>query len=261
MRLFPHHRMTCASLSFGGRPMLNPKPILFFALLAILPGCKLELMGLEYNPTGPSGAIVNGAPQLSAQYFRMNEDAQLDAQLEATDENADAITFIVVQNPEHGSLSLDVGTGRFQYQPDNNFFGEDGFTIIARDGALESSPARISLEIREVNDAPVASNGVFSTNEDANKDSALSASDIDGNALTYSIMSAPQNGVIQNLNASTGVFTYVTNLNANGADSFTFKASDGSADSNVATVSITINAVNYAPVASNEVLNNAFLRG
>ena len=211
--------------------MLNPKPILFFALLAILPGCKLKLMRPENKPTvsraspqpGPSGAIVNGAPQLSAQYFRMNEDAQLDAQLEATDENADAITFTVVQSQEHGSLSLDVGTGRFQYQPDNNFFGEDGFTIIARDGALESSPARISLEIREVNDAPVASNGVFNTNEDTSKSSALSATDVDGNALTYSIVAAPTKGAVQNLNAATGSFIYVPDANENGADSFTFQ--------------------------------------
>ena len=45
--------------------------------------------------------------------------------------------------------------------------------------------------------------------------------------------------------------TYTPNANANGADSFTFKANDGTVDSNIATVSITVTAVNDAPVASN----------
>src|SRR5207244_6582288 len=46
--------------------------------------------------------------------------------------------------------------------------------------------------------------------------------------------------------------TYTPAANYNGPDSFTFKANDGELDSNVATVSITVNAVNDAPVASNQ---------
>src|SRR5205807_4730923 len=46
--------------------------------------------------------------------------------------------------------------------------------------------------------------------------------------------------------------TYTTAANHNGPDSFTYKANDGALDSNVATVSITVNAVNDAPVAGND---------
>jgi len=56
-------------------------------------------------------------------------------------------------------------------------------------------------------------------------------------------------------NASTGAYTYTPNANANGSDSFTFKASDGLLDSNTATVSISIAAVNDAPVAVAATLN------
>ena len=53
------------------------------------------------------------------------------------------------------------------------------------------------------------------------------------------------------LNAD-GSFTYTPNANFNGTDSFTYTASDGTADSNVATVTITVDAVNDAPVAVND---------
>ena len=53
------------------------------------------------------------------------------------------------------------------------------------------------------------------------------------------------------LNAD-GSFTYTPNANFNGTDSFTYTASDGTAGSNVATVTITVDAVNDAPVAVND---------
>src|SRR5437762_3274075 len=53
------------------------------------------------------------------------------------------------------------------------------------------------------------------------------------------------------LNAN-GSFTYTPNANYSGPDSFTYKANDGSLDSNVATVAITVTAVNDPPVATND---------
>ena len=55
------------------------------------------------------------------------------------------------------------------------------------------------------------------------------------------------------LSGSAPDLTYTPEANYNGSDSFTFKASDGTADSNTATVSITVTAVNDAPVASDAV--------
>ncbi|MDQ3820672.1 MAG: cadherin-like domain-containing protein, partial [Acidobacteriota bacterium] len=59
--------------------------------------------------------------------------------------------------------------------------------------------------------------------------------------------SDPANGTLT-LNQN-GSFTYTPNRNFSGTDSFTYRASDGQLDSNVATVTITVNAVNSAPVA------------
>ena len=49
-----------------------------------------------------------------------------------------------------------------------------------------------------------------------------------------------------------GSFTYTPAANYNGSDSFAYKVNDGAADSNLATVSLTITAVNDAPVATAE---------
>ena len=51
---------------------------------------------------------------------------------------------------------------------------------------------------------------------------------------------------------SDGSFTYTPSGNYNGSDSFVYKVNDGAADSNLATVSLTITAVNDAPVATTE---------
>jgi VCBS repeat-containing protein len=47
-----------------------------------------------------------------------------------------------------------------------------------------------------------------------------------------------------------GTFTYSPRANFNGTDSFTFKVNDGSIDSSPAIVTITVNAVNDAPLAT-----------
>ena len=95
-----------------------------------------------------------------------------------------------------------------------------------------------------MNDAPVANDVSVATNEDTPVEIAMSGSDIEGDALTFTVTSDPSNG-------SYDGSTYTPNDNFNGSDSFTYTANDGSADSDAAIVSITINAVNDAPVANN----------
>jgi VCBS repeat-containing protein len=60
------------------------------------------------------------------------------------------------------------------------------------------------------------------------------------------LVSGPNHGTLT-LNDS-GFFTYTPAVDYSGADSFTYKANDGTTDSNVATVSLTITPVNDVPV-------------
>jgi hypothetical protein len=67
----------------------------------------------------------------------------------------------------------------------------------------------------------------------------LVATDVDGDALTYRITTQPTKGTVT-VNAATGTFTYTPNAGATGSDSFRFRANDGTVDSNVGIISVTI---------------------
>jgi hypothetical protein len=74
---------------------------------------------------------------------------------------------------------------------------------------------------------------------------------VDGDTLTAALVSAPSNAAGFNL-LSSGAFFYQPNPNFNGTDSFTYTANDGTADSNVATVTITVEPGNDIPVANDD---------
>ncbi len=75
------------------------------------------------------------------------------------------------------------------------------------------------------------------TDEDQSISITLSASDADGDSLTYTVVSQPSNGV---LTGTAPNLTYKPNAGFNGNDSFTFKANDGTTDTKEATIKITI---------------------
>ncbi|HKX75144.1 MAG TPA: cadherin-like domain-containing protein, partial [Acidimicrobiia bacterium] len=102
------------------------------------------------------------------------------------------------------------------------------------------------------NNPPVANHDSASGNEDTTITGNVltNDTDADGDALTAIKVGDPANGSVT-LSAN-GSFSYTPNANFNGTDSFTYKANDGSADSNTATVTITVNAINDPPVATND---------
>src|SRR5207253_8129484 len=98
-------------------------------------------------------------------------------------------TYSVVAGPTHGALS---GTApNLTYTPAANYNGADSFTFKANDGTVDSSAATVSITITAVNDAPVANDQAVTTNEDTAKAIVLTASDVDGDPLTYRIGAGP----------------------------------------------------------------------
>jgi hypothetical protein len=104
----------------------------------------------------------------------------------------------------------------------------------------DSNVATVTVSITPVNDPPVAQAATLTTLMNTAVNGTLIAVDVDGNPLTYAVSKAPRRGTITALNPSTGAFTYTPAAGFTGSDSFTFKASDGSATSMMATVSITV---------------------
>src|SRR6185503_17784019 len=123
------------------------------------------------------------------------------------------------------------------------------FTFRVNDGTTNSALATVSLTVTAVNDTPIANSQSITTPEDTATNLVLTASDVDGNPLTFIIITGPTNGTLSLINTNTGAVTYTPNTNFNGADSFTFRAHDGTTNSSVATVSLTVTAANDAPVA------------
>ena len=199
---------------------------------------------------------VNDPPTASDGSLATNEDTPASGQVVATDVDGNPLTYSIVAAPAHGTVNLNPVTAAFTYTPAANYNGPDSFTFRASDGTAESNVATISLTVNPVNDAPTASDGSLATNEDTPASGQVVATDVDGNPLTYSIVAAPAHGTV-NLNPVTAAFTYTPAANYNGPDSFTFRASDGAANSNVATISITVQAVNDAPTASDGSLTTA----
>ena len=113
---------------------------------------------------------------------------------------------------------------------------------------------QVSFETSATGTAPTAENGTLSTDEDTDGTSTLVATDNDGDALTYSIADNGSKGTAVITNATTGAYTYTPDANENGEDTFTFRANNGTADSNTATITVTITPKNDVPVAADGVL-------
>lgn len=202
--------------------------------------------------------FVNFAPVALGDSYSTSEDTSLTIAASGvlandTDANNDALSAVLASTTAHGTLLLN-GSGGFSYLPAANYNGSDSFTYRASDGSLASNVVTVSINVTPVNDAPVAAADAYSTNEDTALNIAAGAgllandTDVDGDALHVSLVSSVSHGVLT-LN-SNGSFSYMPFANYNGSDSFTYKANDGQADSNVATVSITVVSVNDPPVAA-----------
>ena len=109
--------------------------------------------------------------------------------------------------------------------------------------------ARIEGPVQPPNTPPVATPMTLTVERDTSLPITLSGTDADGDALTFQVVDPPTLGTLQGTGAQR---TYVPNPGAVGQDAFTFRASDGQASSDPATVSITITPptpVNRPPIA------------
>ncbi|GLX70291.1 tandem-95 repeat protein [Paenibacillus glycanilyticus] len=189
---------------------------------------------------------VNDKPVANNSTNSTNENTPVGGTVTGSDVEPGTLTYAIDQPPSHGTLVLN-NNGTYTYTPNPNYFGSDSFTFTSSDGELDSDPATVTITINEVNEAPVAQNGTEQTEEDEPLTGIVTATDSDGDSLQYSIVGQPSHGSVT-LNPN-GTYTYTPASNYSGTDSFTFKANDGSVDSNNAMITITVTPVNDAPTA------------
>jgi len=201
---------------------------------------NVAVVNLTINP-------VNDPPVVAGQSITTGENISQNVTLNGSDVDGDSLTYQVVDQPAHGTLSG--SAPNLVYTPEQNYSGPDNFTFKANDGSSDSDTATISITVTPVNDPPVANDQSVTTAEDTTLTVTLTASDAENDPLTYMVVGNPSHGV---LSGTAPNVTYTPALNFNGPDNFTFKANDGRADSNVATISIIVTASNDAPIAVND---------
>jgi Tol biopolymer transport system component len=187
-------------------------------------------------------ASVEDPPVAASFSVALSEDTPAAVTLRGSDGDGDPISYTSVTTPAHGTL---IGTApALTYTPAADFNGTDSFTYTVSSNGVTSPAGTVTLQVAAVNDAPVAVDGAVTTDEDTPVAITLQASDVDGQALTFTIVTPPTDGT---LTGGTGANrTYTPAPNASGTRSFTFRAFDGSLSS-TATVTITINPVNDPP--------------
>ncbi|GEP43499.1 Ig-like domain-containing protein [Brevifollis gellanilyticus] len=195
---------------------------------------------------------VNDAPVALAQSLTTPEDTSLGITLTASDIENEALTYEVLSQPQHGSLS---GTApHLTYTPTANYHGSESFTFRVNDGTADSAQATINLTITSVNDTPVAAAQAVTSSEDTATSITLTGTDADGDTLTYAVSDQPQHGT---LSGTAPELTYTPDANFHGSDSFSFTANDGTVSSAAAAVTLTITAENDAPMALAQSLGSA----
>lgn len=116
-------------------------------------------------------------------------------------------------------------------------------SVIGSTGSIaNASPALSAGATTVIITPPSALNSTITDTENTSTTGTMQASDADGEPLTFTVVSQPGHGSVTVTNPSTGAFSYTPASGFTGSDSFTFTANDGYADSNTATVSITVNA-------------------
>ncbi len=185
---------------------------------------------------------VDDPPVALAGSRTVNEEGLVSFVLSGTDVEGSPVTYALATPPAHGTLT---GTPpSLSYRANLDFVGTDTFTFTVNDGVNTSVPGDFSIVVTQVNDTPVATPASYSFAEDTAFPITLAAVDVDGDALTYTISTAPTAGT---LSGTPPTLIYRPNTNYAGADSFRFMVSDGKVSSTSAAVQLTITPVNDAP--------------
>jgi VCBS repeat-containing protein len=127
------------------------------------------------TPDAPPPA--NAPPAFDDAAFDGDEDTIINGTLTATDPDGDPVTFSLTTGAQNGNVVL-TSAGAFFYTPNDDFFGNDSFTVTASDGNGGTATATVALTVNPVNDAPTAEDGTLGMGEDSE------GADIDLDTLT-----------------------------------------------------------------------------
>ncbi|MBI2876039.1 MAG: right-handed parallel beta-helix repeat-containing protein [Candidatus Tectomicrobia bacterium] len=218
-----------------------------FVQAGIYPGVHFEVSNGAHRDSEEITITVirdNGSPLLDPIGDKpVNEGRALSFTLSGSDPDGDPISFSASNLP--AGASFDPITRRFSWTPSFVQAGTyPGVRFEVSDGTL-SDHEEITLTVVNVNRAPSANSQEVTTSEDTPVAITLTGSDPDGGTLAFIIGNPPIQGA---LSGTAPNLTYTPAADFHGSSLFSFKVSDGEDESAFALVTITITAVNDAPV-------------
>lgn len=176
-------------------------------------------------------------------------------QVVATDPDGGTLTFTVATAP--AGMTIGAASGLINWTPSHAQVGANAVGVRVTDPTGLSAMQNFSITVARVNSPPVAANDSYSvaagsTLNIASPGVLANDSDPDGDLITAVLASGPAHGVLT-MNAN-GAFKYVPSTGYSGADSFSYRDSDGQTSGNTAIVAITVTAsvANKPPVAAND---------
>lgn len=204
-------------------------------------------LNLTVNP-------VNDAPVQQDDAASTDEDLAITVDVLANDSDieGDDLTVSITTNVAHGSLVLNADN-TITYTPNADYNGADSFTYTVSDGNGGASVATVNLTVAPVNDTPVTVVDMMTTDEDTPiiVNVLANDSDVDGDTLTVTSVVGALNGSVV-INAD-NTLTYTPNTDYNGSETLTYTVDDGNGGIITENVHITINSVNDAPIAQDDV--------
>ncbi|WP_146531934.1 tandem-95 repeat protein [Vibrio cyclitrophicus] len=215
----------------------------------------------EATTAGVTVLEVNDPPVAGSTSYSVNEDEVITISAEQLLANASDIEGEVaidsVNYTGADGIFTDNGNGTFSFAPNANFDGDVSLDVVVtdEDGATVATSA--SIDVLPINDPPVSGDLAYSIDEDGsiilNQEQLLSqASDVDGDELTASNLSAGDNATV--VDNGDGTFTVTPDANFNGDIDLSFDISDGT-ESIVANADLTVNPVNDLPTTSDVYAN------
>lgn len=198
---------------------------------------------------------VNDPPVANAQTIGVNEGATVNGSLTASDPDGPSLTFSIVTPPTQGTAVVtNAGTGAFSYSHNGGSTASDSFVFQVSDGT-SSSTATVTINITQGNDAPIAVNDTgVSTDEDTPAANipilANDTDEEDGTPPSGPVTIITPQPMAQGTAVVNGdrTVTFTPASNYNGPASFDYRVKDSqNADSNIASVSINVVAVNDPP--------------
>lgn len=197
---------------------------------------------------------VNDPPVLVNDAYTTFEDVPLTISAPGVisndmDVEGDPLKVWLWNDPSHGNVTLNTNGG-FTYTPDTNYNGTDSFTYVEYDGqAWGNTVGTVTINIVPVNDAPVAVNDAATTPEDTSVTVKALANDYDVDGPSLTLVSASTTNGTAIISGTNIVFTPSTNYF--GTVAFNYVITDGSLYA-TGRVTVTVTAVNDAPVANND---------